>query len=245
MEMAVPGVQRGASSAAYVLAHFHSARALLREARPRILPDDVFAFSSLMKGLEAAVIHYMAGALAILEKRGGDFSQLVQPLADAESAAIELMHVLDRSGEAPKAGEPSSHPVFGLLSPPGAAQAPLLELALVVIAARREIEHEDAGRGAEVLSPGAVRPRRLRARRRRRVVMQVPIDVYAGDLELLRRAGLLSAGGSSSPEAVADALQILLARAFLSNPQHGSWRGRFSRQVPRLNSLGSSGDAQE
>ena len=75
--------------------------------------------------------------------------------------------------------------------------------------------------------------------------MKVPIDVYAGDLELLRRAGLVSAGGSSNPEAVADALQILLARAFLSNPQHGSWRDRFSRQVPRLNSLGSIGGAPE
>jgi hypothetical protein len=119
----------------------------------------------------------------------------------------------------------------------------VLELAIAAIAARRELERETAESSSDDLSPGAVRARRLRERRRRRVVLQIPLDVYAGDLDLLRRSGFLS--GGTNPEAVADALQAVLLRAFLSSPLHGPWRERISKQRSRLQSLGHAAEAQE
>jgi hypothetical protein len=117
----------------------------------------------------------------------------------------------------------------------------VLELAIAAIAARRELERETAESSSDDLSPE--RARRLRERRRRRVVLQIPLDVYAGDLDLLRRSGFLS--GGTNPEAVADALQAVLLRAFLSSPRHGPWRERISKQRSRLQSLGHAAEAQE
>ena len=71
-------------------------------------------------------------------------------------------------------------------------------------------------------SPEAIRARRMRARRRRRVVLQIPLKIFTGDLELLRRLGFLVPGTDlSNPDAVAKAMEAFVLES--SSIAGGCW----------------------
>lgn len=96
-------------------------------------------------------------------------------------------------------------------------------------------EHDERDRKS-----GAERARALRARRAQGVVLQVPVNLYAGDLDLLRRYGFLGAGDGSDREALAASLETFIAAAFLGlgarYPWGGgvTWRDLAAKQAGRI-----------
>src|SRR5215212_9335584 len=91
----------------------------------------------------------------------------------------------------------------------------------------------------------AERARRYRSRRRR-VALQVMIDVYDSDLTLLRAFGWLTGSEQQDQELVTKQIETLLLYAVLTYPHgRGPWRERATRQRGRLEALGERKKAQD
>lgn len=100
---------------------------------------------------------------------------------------------------------------------------------------RRAIEtalrpREGAGRKSD-----AERAKAMRDRRARGVVAQVPVSVYAGDIDLLRRFGFLTGVDVTDRQALGAAIETFLLGAFLAHDDTPlPWREREARQAGRI-----------
>lgn len=94
----------------------------------------------------------------------------------------------------------------------------------------------------------AIRRRRYRNRKRRRVAAVVPVEVYDDDLALLHSFGFLTQEEKSDPAAISSALQALLLQAFLTYPDPMGaqpWRERVARQKGRIRALSERDNEQD
>jgi hypothetical protein len=211
---------------------------ILEEARRDIIRDDLFSYSSLLLDLKRTAGDYLSGITAALKEGESETGALVRLLMQIEDAAFELIPLLVRGVNTNVLPQDGNAPSGVTYRPSVMVQARLIDLAVAAIAARRSLEREEETRAEEELTPDARRMRRMRERKRRRVVRQVLLEVYDGDLELLRRMGLLSAAEAEKPEAIADALQAFLLGAFLMHGSEvGPWQDGLKYQRPRITSL--------
>jgi hypothetical protein len=246
----VAASDRAVLSALNVGRRFGMAQYAMANIRETVIPDDAYPFGELAGAIEDAVRSYLVTAIGVATT-AAEAERLAPWLAIIENAAFEVLDLADRALEGSNPPTAEKGLLGGPLDwRPGLmfAQEPVLQLGIAALAARREIEGEgDEAAGVDRLnpSPEAIRARRMRARRRRRVVLQIPFEIFTGDLELLRRLGFLSGADSSNPDAVAKAMEVFVLESFLSRGDAGPWRERLARQLPRLNTVRGDIDADE
>lgn len=97
---------------------------------------------------------------------------------------------------------------------------------------KRLVDRETETDQSEEVSHAA-RMRRLRARRRKGVVFRPTVNLYAGELDLLRHMGFLTAGDKDNKEAVEAALDAFIFAAFKAYPDEVSWVDRHRLLLDR------------
>jgi hypothetical protein len=118
-------------------------------------------------------------------------------------------------------------------------RAQLLDMAGNALAMQAQITEHLRGEEdrAETKAPDAAERMRLkRMREKRKIRHRVPVNVYDGDLDLLRRFGFIR--GEGDRDGIARGLEALLLAGYLSRPaQTVSWVQRWSGQLTRLRDL--------
>ncbi|MBQ0820988.1 hypothetical protein KBI52_12300 [Microvirga sp. HBU67558] len=93
----------------------------------------------------------------------------------------------------------------------------------------------------------AVRVKRYRERKRRRVAFTAQVEIYDDDLDLLRQFGFLTSSEKNNQEAVSSAVQSFLLHGFtsFSDLPPDLWRDRLSKQRGRVSGLLGAADGDE